>query len=501
MSEPQPRVLDRHATRQTVLWGVGLTFATKVASILLGLFLARLITPQVFGAYGVVSSVIVLVLSFSMSAFSEHLYFHRDPAPEDYHRHLAFGVLLHLALFVITNAVALAMLFSPVYRPVALYVGIGSLAMLLNVPRIYYAIYLRAELQWKKQRILHLTSFGLYAVVSITLALTHHGLLALLAQNLLVPVPYVVALLLDDRKLRGLRFDWGAYRAAFNFGLLRTGSTVLANGQTLLESIALSALTGFGPLGLVIRAKGVAQLATSWLSDQVTAVLYPSLARLEPRSDAARRAAGLLIKIGLWTTAPVAVGMAVAQQATVYALYGYQWGQVVPLLRPMLLAAVAGSLFTVAKTVILTNDGPRRALYLDVLVTFANIACLIGLALGGMQAYANWLGALNMIALLAVLVLMVRARLLNLGDLVTASIPGLILTGLGLAATAGGRFARVELINPFATVAVTGVACTLGMLLLVRLIDPRGLNTLCGLIPGGRFARGWLLLRGPAYVL
>ncbi|HYE46152.1 MAG TPA: oligosaccharide flippase family protein [Caulobacter sp.] len=493
-SDPAPAGIDRKATRDTVLWGAGLAFGTKIASILLSLLLARLISPQLFGQYGVVSGVILLLLSFSMQQFSAHLFHQKAPKLEDYHPHLAFGIMLHGGLFVVCNLVALAMHFIPEYRPIAVYVHVGSLAMLINIPRIYYAVYLRVELRWRKMRMLQIWSFVLYAAAALLLAWMGQGVWALLTQNLLVPIPFVVAFLLDDKGLRRLRFNWRDYRESLKFGLLRTTSGAVVSGQTALEGVALSLLAGFGPLGLLIRARGLAQLATSWLSDQVAAILYPSLARLEPRSAEAKRTAGLLLKVGLWTTAPIAVSVAMAEQAAIYTLYGYQWGRVTPLVRPMLLAAVAASLFHVVRLVVLTNDGARKTLFLDCVMAGLNLACLVALALFGMEAYVAWLGGIGAVTVAGMLVLMVRAELIARSDLVTAGLPGLILTVGGMLIAASSGYLALEAARPILTLVVTSGGCAGVMLLLIRFTDPAGLNTLCGLLPGGGLARRLLLL-------
>lgn len=498
-SDPSPPRIDRKATRDTVLWGAGLAFATKVGSILLSLLLARLISPEMFGQYGVVSGVILLLLSFSMQTFSAHLFHQRTTTAEDYYPHFAFGIMLHTLLFVVCNLVALVMHFLPQYQPIALYVHVGSLAMLINIPRYYYAVYLRIELKWKKLRSLQIWSFVLYAAVSALLAWKGYGVWALLMQNLLVPVPLVIGFLLDKDCPRAWKFSWRAYRESFTFGMLRTTSGALVAAQAAIESFVLSLVAGFGPLGLFIRARGLAQLAATWISDQVIAVLYPTLARMEPRSTEARRAAGLLLKVGLWTTAPLAVTLAMAERAAIYTLYGFQWGKVAPMVRPMLLAATAACLYHVVKLVVLTNDGAKRTLAFDMVMVSTNLLCLIALWVGDMQTYAVTLGVVLTVIVGGMLVVMVRGGLLALSDLVTSVLPGLVLTIAGLIVAAGGWYLALEDARPIVTLAITGAATSVLMLGLIRFTDPAGLNTLCGLLPGGKIARRFLLLnKAPA---
>jgi O-antigen/teichoic acid export membrane protein len=492
------RVTERNRTRDYVLWGVSLAFATKLGSAVLSLVLARLIAPEMFGQYGTVSTILLFTMSFSMQPFAEHLFFKEALTSKEYHQHLSFGMLIHLALFLIANAIAAAMWFDPILSQVALYLHIASLAILLNVPRILYATHLRFELRWKALRLLGAVSFLLYAVVSVTLAMRGYGVLSLLSQNLVVPLPYVVAYFFESGTLRGLDFDWRAYRPSFDFGLLRTASGVLGTAYQAVEGLAFSLTVGYNPLGLFNRARGLSVFSGSWFSDQLRGLLLPSLAKLKPRSDAARQAAGLLLRAGVWTNAPIAVAVAMADKATVHVLFGDQWSEAVPLIRPVLLAALAGSGLGAANLVLLTSKGARSTLSLDAIGFGTNLVGLLTVVVAGSYAYALYLAAATTALLIAVFGFLIRQRLLDSRDLVKVYAPMVILAVVGLFLARQEVFQHAEHANPFLTMAASGGASAVGTLLLIRLIDPAGLRTICGLLPGGRWTVRWLMVGIPS---
>ena len=474
---PEPAI-ERTRTRDFVLWGVSLAFATKLGSVVLSLVLARLIAPELFGQYGTVSTILLFLMSFSMQRFTEHLFFQEDPTREEYHRHLSFGILLHLALLVVTNCIAAALQLHPTLSKVAVYLHIASLSILINIPRIIYVTHLRFELRWKTLRLLRVVSFLLYAVASITLAVQGFGVLGLLTQNLIVPLPYAVAFFFERRRLAGWNFDWRAHRGAFRFGLMRTASGILGTARQAAESLLFSLTIGYGPLGLFNRAKGLSLLSTAWLSDQLGMVLLPSLAKLQPRTDAARRAAGLLLRVGVWTSAPVAVTVAMVDHASVYVLFGDQWADVVPLVRPMLGAAIASSGLAVANLILLTSDGPRSALVLDVIVVGTNLTGLVVIAAAGAYGYAIYLAAANTMLFLGVFRVLIRERLLGFADVIRVFSPVAILAAIGLLAAGQDAYGEAELSHPFLTLALSAGGCAFCAMVLVRVIDPMGLRTI-----------------------
>ncbi|MFZ5669650.1 MAG: oligosaccharide flippase family protein [Pseudomonadota bacterium] len=485
---------QKEQTRLIVLWGAALAAATKVATVLLSLVLARLIAPDMYGQYGAVSTILLFVMSFSMQRFTENV-FHKSPTLDDYHRHLAFGVLLHGALFLIVNLVALAITLDATLSKIAIYLHVGSLSILINVPRLLYTTHLRMRLQWKRIRSLTILSFLLYAPVSVLLAAKGLGVWALLMQNLLVPVPYAVALLVSERRLMGLNFDWRAYRAAFRFGIVRSGGAAVTTAYGALESLIFSLALDFATLGIFTRAKGLSQLATSWLSDQLGAILYPSLAAMASNGDAARRAAGLLLKVNLWTSGAVAVAVAAAPNAAVLALYGEGWTGVAELVRPVLLAAIAGSMITTCSLVLLTRSGPRRAITLDITAVAVNALGLLLVARGGVQVYSVYLGLANLALIAATLVYMVRMALLDSRDVTLALLPPALVCAVTQVVAALPAVVRAEASWPFPALGAAAAASGLALLAFARLLDPRGLATILDLLPGGGMFRRALLLR------
>jgi len=87
------------------------------------------------------------------------------------------------------------------------------------------------------------------------------------------------------------------------------------------------------------------------------------------------------------------------------------------------------------------------------------------------------------------LVMIVRAELIDRSDLIGAVLPGSLLTVIGLLASSGGWYHEFEKSSPIITMLGTGAVCSVLALGLIRFTDPTGLKTLCGLLPGGAIAR------------
>jgi O-antigen/teichoic acid export membrane protein len=482
--------LDREKARKTVTWGLGLAAVTKGGNILVSLVLARLLAPEIFGQYGTVNSILLIALAFSMGRYVENI-FHTDaPTHEEYFRHLSFGLLLHAALFVIANLVALGLRWHPTLGQIATPLHIVSVAILLNVPRIYYTVHLRRLLAYRQLRTLQIISFLCASTVSVLFAWLGFGIYALLLPNIIVPIPYIVSFLLTDRQLIGWNLGWKEYRAPFQFGLTRTVGVAIENGHGLVESLLFSTLAGFTALGLLTRARGLAQLATSWVSDQVVGILYPALAPLPQKTRESRRIAGLMLRIAVWSTAPVATTIAMNETATIHLLYGNQWDAVIPIVRPMLLATSAACVFSIISMVLLTGLGPMRQLWFTIVVFGLSAIGMAVVLPYDWHLYVIYLAVTNALLMVAALAYLSRLGLFDLGDTIRAFTPTLILVCLGLLVSELTSFKTLARDHPYIALFSTAGLTSLLFLMLARAVDAKALATLCGLLPvGAHFQR------------
>ncbi|MEL6980532.1 MAG: oligosaccharide flippase family protein [Pseudomonadota bacterium] len=473
----------------TLFWGVALPFLNKAISIATSLVLVRLLAPEIFGQYGLVSAILLFSFTISMDRFMARSFFEED-ARARYAAHLSFGALLHIAIFSVLNLTLwLAPLPAP-YQEIAPYAHLASLALLLNVPRIFYSSHLQRLLAWRELRSLHLISAVLTSSAAIGLALHGAGVYALVAQNLITPAPYIIALLLRRPDLLRITRSLSGYRETLRFGTLRSVAAMAQSARPLAEATAFTAAKGFAEFGVYGRAIGLGRLTAAWLADQIAVTALPMLARLEPGSDAARRAAGLVVRLALWTSAPLAVAMALFAETATTLLYGPAWAAVIPLVAPALALAVAATLLRGLSLVLLTTAGAGASLALDAaLLAAALLALWIALPLGPL-IYAWALVAADGAILICALGVLLWRGALGLRDLAATAIPPAALGALGALGAQSETIAALDAAQSPLAMLGAAALCVLIALALARLFDRAGLSEACRLAPGGdRIAR------------
>lgn len=492
MSADKPKIVDKPAipaTRAVVTnmigWALTLAGLTKLGSVILSLLLVRMIAPDAYGQFGLVNSIFMFAMTFSMQRFMEHSFHVTDKNDLMYREHLGFGILLHVALFVSINLVfALAPLPSN-YSEIRKFVMIGSIAILLNIPRIYYSTHLRRVLDWRRIRSLQVISFLLSAAVSLALALGGFGVMALLAQTLVIPIPYLFDLILQRKDLLAVSFRLDPFKRSIRFGLVRTSGGLLAVTRTLVEASLFTKQAGFANYGFYGRAVGLGALGCSWFADQVHGVLYPVLARLAPRSQQSQRAVGLMLRLALWTSAPFAAALIVFNDSAVWTLYGPGWSEVAALLPPVVGVAVVGGTIRALTLIVLITEGAAAVLTIEfgLLVVY-----VLGVAFSldsGVLAYAWFLLSGNAAVLLTLLAVLHIRKVITIVDIASATLPVTLLGLLVGLALNSQTLAELDADHSPAALAGGVLVFLVAAIVSIRFVDARGLALACSYFSGG----------------
>lgn len=496
MSGGEPKSF-RTTARSALIWGTGVSISLQIVQVAISLILVRLLTPQIYGQFGLIQAIVVFTYVFSIQSFLEHALRQKTDNTLQYARHWSFGLILHGCLFVIVNGVAAGFLWIENLAPLAPYLAIGSIGILLNLPRILWSTVLQIELDWRRLRLLKSISVLLSGGVAIGLALSGFGVLALMAHMILVPVPFAADLFISRRGLIAWDFDFKAYASAMRFGITRSASEVLTRGRLLLESVFLSQGQGYAAYGIYGRAIGLGQLSTATFAGPAVTVLYPILSKLERGTQQAREASGLLLRASAWIALPPATLLILEPEAAVLIVFGSGWVEVAAFLPVAALICVGRVGLQALTVIVLTGIGPRIVLYAQLSLLAGYVAGLAPLLLSGeVLAYAKTIAVVYGGVCTGLIALLVGRGVLALSA---------VLRTLAACAASGSLAAvtwwqLVPAISGLDTVwQFVGAAglCASTYLAVIRVIDAGALRDILYYVPQGR-RLGMLLFLPPA---
>ena len=323
---------------------------TLVASLLSGVFLARLLSPGEFGALALLLLVVnlgkVLVdLGLSASLIQSST----QPTPQE--RSAVFGLECMIAVALTGATVALADPLCDLANAAPGTAGalrIASLS-LLTVPITSIVGYaLERRLDFQRQGALLAVQPVLFALISVVLAAAGLGVAALGLALVLSNLGTMVLALSMRRPLPRPTLRVGPALTHVRFGIPYMGVTVVSSVKDSVIPLLIGALIGAAAVGYVSWAQQVATVGAYALF-VLSRLLLPLFARLADDPERLAAAVSRTLFAANLVVAPVSAAIAVFAPDIVDVLYGRQWAVAIPLVYLLM----AGNLVAPTSTVLL----------------------------------------------------------------------------------------------------------------------------------------------------
>jgi len=480
--------------RTGVLWTTGFQFFGDVLQFAVTLVLARLLPPDAYGQFGLVTTILGFLAILSFRAPLMYVLQARDDSDTLFQDQFTAGVVIQGAMFVIANVIALVVRQFETYAAIAPMLHLMSVFFLLDLPSELRVKMLERQLDWRRLRLLHALGLLVTATASIALAIAGMGAYALLVPTFSVAIVFSVDLFVGARWRPTWSWSWERYRSAGAFGASRMAAGSLSTASQVLESSWLTRAIGFAGLGFVNRATGLAQLAGQRVLHVLMAALYPVLTRIPPQTEAYRRAAALFLRATSWLVLPLGAILATTALPMVRFLYGDRWLEAVPLVP---LATVVFTLFGIVQagyTLLLAHQRQNQCLISDGWQLAGTLlALLLGLPFG-IKAYFAVLVGVHVVNT-GLLVFWLHAdSAVTSRAIVDAFVPPIVATGLALACCLGVCFLKGWTLTTILQAAAYGIAFCVVYVAALRLLFARLVREVLGYLPGHRRWNRLLLL-------
>ena len=264
--------------RQQSIVAVGssaaLSLVGDIVRLVTMMVLARLLTPEDYGNFGLASSVMFWVGAAGFENFAPNLLRHRGREGQ-IGTYLLFGLILQSCLLAVGLVVAAFLYFWLEYELVAALLAVGLLFFPVKVPQQIEYQLLQREFNWRRLRLVELATLLSASGLSCLLAYIGAGPFALIAPTVLEPLPFAV-LFFASRQFKPLRFDRELLKSIQTFGWPMVGGSISWRTRELISSWAVGAVLGAATLGVLGRAMGLAGLVLGRFSGRLPLLSYRS---------------------------------------------------------------------------------------------------------------------------------------------------------------------------------------------------------------------------------
>lgn len=478
----------RKSAGMALIWGVAFNFGRDIIQFGSMIILVRLLSPEIYGQFALAQSIQLFLGVVSFKTIAPFAFQARDPSKFDWDTHFSAGLTLNLFITAVTLCLAAGFytLGGQNLRAAGVVLALMAFVFPIEVMSTHYFSWLQAQHTWARMRILLLLGAVGSASISVLLAATGAGVVALAVGNGIFVLPLVADYFI--RRPYPLRFqrDWySRYSEGRAFALNRMTATSLQTGSTVVENSIFSGIFGFSTLGIYTRSIGLAHIASGRIGPLVAQTLYPVLTRADASSDRYRRFAGILFQGVLWTSVPAAAFLGVEADHLVRFLYGEKWLGVIPLLGAAAVLLALRGLHQTMNQIMLANLQYKVCLRLEWAGAVSMLAAILSAAFLEPKGYLLVLGAHAALVLFGTAFFAVRGGAITASHTVRVMASCIVATTVAIAVVMilPGIELGPPLLSTVLSLTAHGVAFVGVYTMTLRLIAPKDLAVLLGALP------------------
>jgi len=315
----------KHKAISGFTWSFIDSFANQGLLFIIGIILARLLTPEEFGLMGMLAIFMAISQSFIDSGFGEALIRRKHCTIQDYstvfYYNILIGIIFYIILFFSAGAIG-SFFDKPQLKVLVQVMGIN---LIINSAGLIQRTILVRNIDFKLQAKISLISSIASGIVGIGMAMAGWGVWSLVWKLITQSVFMSGLLWLWNKWRPSIIFSGASFKELFGFG-----SKLMASGliDTVYQNIYYLIIGKFfsaKELGYYTRANNFSMLPTQIMTGVIQRVSYPVLSTLQDNGERLKAAYKKLIKSTMLISFVLMFGLAAVARPLVITLIGEKW--------------------------------------------------------------------------------------------------------------------------------------------------------------------------------
>lgn len=315
----------KNKTIKGVGWSAADALLGQGVTFIVGLVLARLLSPDEYGLIGICLIFTTVLNGIVDSGFSNALIRKKNVTDEDYNTmfttNMAISIVLYVLLFISAPFV------SDFFHRIELtaLVRVTGLILFFNALSITQVTILTKNIDFKTKTKASLVSAIISGVIGIAMAFMGYGVWSLVAQQLSKQLLYTLCLWVLSKWWPKFTFYKDSFKYMWGFGWKLLASGILNNVWNQLYQVVIGRCYTSSTLGHYTRANEYASIFSSNLTLIVQRVSYPVLAEIQDDKERMVQGYRKVIKITMFVTAVCMISLGAVSEPLIYTLIGTKW--------------------------------------------------------------------------------------------------------------------------------------------------------------------------------
>lgn len=271
----------KEKTISGVKWNAIGRFSTQGITFLIGLLLARLLSPSDYGVVGMLGIFFAIAQTFIDSGFSSALIRKKDCSDIDYSTAFYFNIVVGIISFIIlfSSAPYIARFFD---TPILLDVTrVLSVNLFINSLTVVQHAKLNAAIDFKSQAKVSLLSTLISGGIGLSMAYLGFGVWSLVYQSVSLAIVRAILLWWATQWRPQPVFSRESFKYLFGFGSKILSASLLHTIYANLTTIIIGKFYTAKDLGYYSRGESLATLPSSNIIGILQSVTYPILAKIQ----------------------------------------------------------------------------------------------------------------------------------------------------------------------------------------------------------------------------
>lgn len=315
----------KQKTVNGLVWSTVERFSVQGISFVLGLLIARMLSPSDYGVLAMLSIFISVSSTFVDSGFSSALIRKTDRTEADnstvFYFNIVVGIAFYAILFFCAPFIAdfyNTPILVPITRVVTLTLVLGSFCT------VQQALF-TAHINFKTQAKVSFSATLLSGITGVVMAYFGFGVWALVAQTLVASIIRTILFWWYSKWRPILIFSKKSFHELFSFGSKLLASGLLDTIYNNLYTIIIGKLFSAHNLGLYSRASQFSQFPSSNITGIIQRVTFPVLSTIQDEDDRLRQDYRLIIRLSGFIVFPMMTGLSAISEPLINVLLTSKW--------------------------------------------------------------------------------------------------------------------------------------------------------------------------------
>ena len=369
-----------------MVWTAVQKYSTTIIGFISGIILARLLTPEDYGAIGMLAIFMSLAEVFIDAGFGSALIQKKNPTQTDFSTVVYFNIVMSLVLYVVLflSAPAIARFYRmPILTNV---LRVQGLILFIYALNIIQRNQIRKNLRFKKLSTITIITSVISLIVTVIMAYTGCGVWSLVAQNFIGALIPCVFFWITTSWKPTREYSWLSFKELFGFGFYMFLTHLFATFSQRITGLLVGRWYNPATMGYYSKASTTTKYATESISGVMIQTTYPLYSAVQDDKERLSNMVKRITTTLAFLTVPLLSLLILIAKPLFVLLYSERWLDCVPYFQILCVAGMPGCLLAVNQQTI-AAIGKSKVFFVWNMVK--NIVGIV-LQVGGIIVWGLW---------------------------------------------------------------------------------------------------------------